>query len=264
MKNLIFLFTLTIFATISVTAQTVDEILEEHFAVIGQDKLLETNTFSTTGKIMQGQMEIPFTSYHKRPMYFRSEATFQGMEIITAFDGEEGWAVNPFAGSTDPIPMTAEQVDRMTLQADYDGMLHNYKAKDYQVEFIGTETVDDIETYVLKLTRPNGDIINTYIDSENYVILKTSTKMKMQGVEVETESFYSNYKYVNDMLSPFSLETKRDGQTVMQMTFDEVNYDLEIEESLFALPEVTAPTDSTDTTDTDEVKDKIESEEKPE
>ncbi|MBT8383500.1 MAG: hypothetical protein KJO59_14275, partial [Ignavibacteria bacterium] len=75
---------------------------------------------------------------------------------------------------------------------------------------------------------------------------------------------YSNYKYVNDMLSPFSLETKRDGQTVMQMTFDEVKYDLEIEESLFALPEVTAPIDSTDTTDTDEVKDKIESEEKPE
>jgi outer membrane lipoprotein-sorting protein len=245
-------------------AQTVDEILDEHFTVIGQEKLLQTNTFTTSGKIMQGQFEIPFTSYHKRPMYFRSEASFQGMEIITAFDGESGWAVNPFAGSTDPIPMTAEQIDRMTLQADYDGMLYNYAEKEYKVEFTGAETVDDIETYVLKLTRPNGDIINTYIDAENYVILKTSSKMKIQDVEVETESFYSNYKYVDNILSPFSLETKREGQTIMQMTFEEIKYGIEFSDSLFVMPEVLEPTDTTETTDTIESNDKSESEEIPE
>lgn len=249
MKNLIILSVTAFLIFPVINAQTVDEILEEHFVVIGQEKLLQTNTFSTKGKIMQGQIEIPFISYHKRPMYFRSEASFQGMEILTAFNGETGWAVNPFAGSSDPLPMTAEQVDRMKLQADYDGMLYNYQEKGYQVELTGIETVDDIETYVLKLTRPNGDIINTFIDAENYVILKTSSKLKMQDVDVETESFYSNYKYVNEILSPFSLETKRDGQTIMQMTFDEINYDVEIDDSIFIMPEVTAPTDSTDAPD---------------
>jgi outer membrane lipoprotein-sorting protein len=254
MKNLIILSVIAFLLFPVTNAQTVDEILAEHFKVIGQEKLLQTNTFSTKGKIMQGQIEIPFTSYHRRPMYFRSEATFQGMEIITAFDGENGWAVNPFAGSSDPLPMTAEQVDRMKLQADYDGMLYNYQEKGYQVELTGIESVDDIETYVLKLTRPNGDIINTFIDSENYVILKTSSKMNVQDVEVETESFYSNYKYVNEILSPFSLETKRDGQTIMQMTFDEIQYDLEIDDSLFVMPELTTPTDSTTVPDSTETK----------
>jgi outer membrane lipoprotein-sorting protein len=249
MKNLIILSFIAFLIFPAIYAQTVDEILAEHFAVIGQDKLMQTSTFSTTGKIMQGQFEIPFKSYHRRPMYFRSEATFQGMEIVTAFDGEIGWAVNPFAGSSDPLPMTAEQIDRMTLQADYDGMLYNYEEKGYQVELIGTEALDDIDTYVLKLTRPNGDVINTFIDTENYVVLKTSSKMKMQDVEVETESFYSNYKYVNEILSPFSMETKRDGQTIMQMTFDEINYDVEIDDSIFVMPELTAPIDSNDVPD---------------
>jgi len=249
MKNLILLSIVTLLLFPVINAQTVDEILSEHFNVIGQEKLLQTNTFSTKGKIIQGQFEIPFTSYHKRPMYFRSEASFQGMEIVTAFNGENGWAVNPFAGSSDPLPMTAEQIDRMKLQADYDGMLYNYQEKGYQVELTGIESVDDIETYVLKLTRPNGDIINTFIDTENYVILKTSSKMNVQDVDVETESYYSNYKYVNEILSPFSLETKREGQTIMQMTFDEIIYDVDINDSLFVMPELTAPTDSTDVPD---------------
>jgi outer membrane lipoprotein-sorting protein len=254
MKTLFMLLLVNFFCFLNLNAQDIDDILAEHFKVIGQEKLLETNTFSTSGKIIQGQFEIPFKSYHKRPAFFRSEASFQGMDIVTVFDGNSGWAVNPFAGSSDPLPMTSEQVDQMKLQADYDGMLFNYKEKGYLVELAGTETLDDIESYVLKLTRPNGDVINTYIDSENFVILKTSSEMKMQEVEVETESFYSNYKYINDILSPFSLETKRDGQTIMQMTFDEIKYDVEIDDSLFVMPELTVPTDTTEATDTDQIK----------
>jgi len=222
----------------------VDEILAEYFLVIGQDKLLKTETFSTKGKIIQGQLEIPFTSSHKRPMKFRSDASFQGMEIASAFDGERGWSINPFAGGTDPVPMTAEQLDKMIMQADYEGIYYNYEEKGYTVEFTGTEDIDDIETYKLKLTRPNGDVITSYIDSENYVILKTISKMKVQGVDTEAETIFSNYKYVDEILSPFAIETKMNGQTVMQMVFDEITYNVDVPDSLFEMPEVTAPADS--------------------
>jgi len=39
-----------------VNAQTVDEILANYFETIGQEKLLETETFTTKGKIIQGQL----------------------------------------------------------------------------------------------------------------------------------------------------------------------------------------------------------------
>lgn len=245
MKNLIGSFLISlIFISISFS-QTVDEILAEHFKAVGQEKLVATNTVMMKGKIIQQQFEIPFTSFQKRPMNFRSEAEFQGMKMLSGFDGTKGWSINPMMGSTDPQPMTEEQIDRMKIQADYDGLFYNYKEKGYTVEFTGKETVDDIETYVLKLTRPNGDIVTSYIDAENYVLLKAKSKMKIQGVDTETEMIFSNYKYVNEILNPFSMETKMNGQTVMQMSFDEISYDTDMPDSMFEMPEVSAPADTT-------------------
>ena len=245
MKKLIIPFLLSLIFIIPSFAQTVDEILAEHFAAIGQEKLMATNTFKTKGKIVQQQFEIPFTSYHKRPMKFRSEAEFQGMKISSAYDGNIGWYANPMMGSSDPQPMTEEQIEQLKTQADYDGVFYNYKEKGYTVEFIEKKPVDDIETYVLKLTKPNGDIIKYYIDAENYVLLKSENKIKMQGVDTESETIFSNYKFVNEILIPHSMETKMNGQTAMQMVFDEITYDVDIPDSMFEMPEVSAPADTT-------------------
>ena len=246
MKKLIIPFLLSLIFITASFAQTVDEILAEHFAAIGQEKLLATNTFMTKGKIVQQQFEIPFTSYHKRPMKFRSEAEFQGMKISSAYDGNVGWYANPMMGSSDPQPMTEEQIDQLKTQADYDGMFYNYEEKGYTVELAEKKIVDDIENYVLRLTRPNGDVIKYYIDAENYVLLKSENKIKMQGVETETETIFSNYKYVNDILIAFSMETKMNGQTAMQMVFEEITYDVEIPDSMFEMPAAEEQTDSTD------------------
>jgi hypothetical protein len=244
MKKLTISVIFSLLLITQVNAQTVDEILANYFETIGQDKLLETETFTTKGKIIQGQFEIPFTSHSKRPMKYRMDASFQGME-------EKGWNINPFAGQTDPVPMTAEELDRMKMEADYVGIYYNYEEKGYTVEFSGTEDVDDIETYKLKLTRPSGDVITSYIDSENYVILKTTSKIKVQGVDTEAETIFSNYKYVDEILNPFAIETKMNGETVVQMVFDEITYNVDFQDSIFEMPEVTAPADSLSETQDD-------------
>lgn len=246
MKNLVVSFLLTMILSSLSFSQTVDKILEQHFAAIGQKKLLATNTMSTKGKIIQGQFEIPFTSYQKRPMNFRSEAEFQGMKISSGFDGTQGWSINPMMGSTDPQPMTEEQIDRMKIQSDYDGLLYNYEEKGYTVELTGKETIDDIESYVLKLTRPNGDVITSYIDAENFVMLKMKSILKMQGVETEAETIFSNYKFVNDILIAHSMETKMNGETMMQMVLEEINFNTDMPDSMFEMPEVSAPADTTE------------------
>ena len=222
-------------------AQTIDEILEKHFEAIGQEYVLQKNQLTAKGKIVQGGMEIPFVSYIKRPASFRSEGTFQGMSFIQTYNGETGWSLNPFMGQSEPQPMTAEELDRMEFQADFDGPYYNYKEKGHKVELAGTETMDDIEVYVIKLTRDNGDVVTSYLDAENYVILKSESKMKMQGVDVETETIYSNYKYIDDkILQAYEIETKANGQTMMQMVFEEISFDTEIDDALFGKPEPAA------------------------
>lgn len=253
MKKIIFLLFLFAFSFPVTLAQledetnadTVDDILTLYFQTIGQDKLLATNTFITKGKIVQAQFEIPFTSYNKRPMNYKLEAEFQGMKIVSAFNGVSGWSINPMMGSSDPQPMTAEDVERTKLQADYDGMFYNYAEKGYKVEFIDKEYVDDIEVYVLKLTTPTDDIISSYFDTQNNVLLKSSSIMMVQDVETEFEMYFSNYKYIDEILIPFSIETKVNGNTVMNMVIEEVTYNVDIPDSLFEMPQTSAPSDST-------------------
>jgi outer membrane lipoprotein-sorting protein len=245
MKKLIIPFLLSLtFLSVSV-AQTADAVLVEYFETIGQDKLLETNTYVTKGKILQAEFEIPFTAYNKKPMSYRLEAEFQGMKIITAFNGVSGWSINPMMGSAEPQPMTDEQIEKTKLQADYDGIYYNYAEKGYTVEFVGKDFLDDIEVYILKLTTPTGDIITSYFDTENNVLLKSSSNMTMQDVETEFEMYFSNYKYVDEILVPFAIETKVNGETMMNMVIDEVTYNVDIPDSMFEMPEVTEPADST-------------------
>ena len=245
MKKLIIPFLLSLMIIATSFTQTVDAVLTNYFETIGQDKLLETDTYITKGKILQAQFEIPFTAYNKRPMNYNLEAEFQGMKIITAFDGESGWSINPMMGSTDPQPMTAEQIERTKLQADYDGMFYNYAEKGYKIEFVDKDFVDDIEVYVLKLTTPTDDIITTYFDTETNVILKSSSNMMVQGVESQFEMYFSNYKFVDEILTPFAIETKVNGETAMNMVVDEVTYNVDIPDSMFEMPEVTEPADTT-------------------
>ena len=227
---------LSLFFATQIFAQTVDEILQKHFEAIGQKKLLEKGQFVAKGKVIRGQMEIPYTSYHKKPMKFKSVATFQGMEIVQAFDGEKGWSINPFQGSTKPEPMTEEQNEKMKIQADFGGLFYNYKEKGYKVTLLGKETMDDVDVYVIQLVRPNGDDIKVYMDADNYVILKTKFKTKVQGVEREFETLLSNYKSIDGIVDPFDIETKYNGNTVSHIVIDSIDYNVDLPDSIFVMP----------------------------
>ena len=221
----------------SVQAQNLDEILKNHFDAVGQDKLLKLKTLSFSGKIIQGGMELPFNMYMSRPMKFRMDITVQGQKIIQAFDGEKGWYINPMMGTTDPQDMDPEQIKDMRKQADLDGELYNYEKKGSKLELIGTEDFEGTDVYKLKLTDKEGDITYMFIDSETYVIIKTTSKRMIQGTEIESESLLSNYQMIDGLAFPFSISTGANGQTMMEIEMEKVEFDNKMDNSFFAKPE---------------------------
>lgn len=52
-----------------------------------------------------------------------------------------------------------------STEADLDGQLVDYKAKGSTVELAGMETVEDRNTYKLKLTLKNGRSLYVWIDA---------------------------------------------------------------------------------------------------
>ncbi|OQY00143.1 MAG: hypothetical protein B6I20_09155 [Bacteroidetes bacterium 4572_117] len=245
MKKTILIIATLVVSVFAVQAQdmTLEKILESHFEAIGQEKLNDVKSITMTGKQMMQGMEFPFKVIIKRPDKLRVEATVQGNVMVQAYNGEEGWMVAPWLGTTDPQDVNEEQAKGFKDQSDMDGKLYNWKDKGYTVELIGTEDMEGTDVYKIKLTEKpekegeEGDVTFYFIDSDSFVFLKTSTKKNVQGNEVEIDNFSSNYKQVNGIAFAFSSETKMGGNTMTQMVIEEIKFDEEIDDKIFDRPE---------------------------
>ena len=236
MKKLLSLtFAIIITALFTVVqGQDLSEILDQHFDVVGQEKLIEVKTITVYGKIMQIGNEFPFVQKMKNPNKFRLEATMQGLKMIQAFDGENGWLIAPWIGP-DPQDLTGVQLKQAKEQTNIEGDLYNWEEKGHQAEYMGTEDMEGTEVYKIKLTKKEGDEIFYFIDSESYVMLKETRKMTVQGTEMEIESFPANYEMINGIAFPMSIKTNTMGQTT-EILFDSVKIDLEMNDSIFVRP----------------------------
>lgn len=217
-------------------AQTVDEILKKYFETTGQDKMVKVKTMTTTGKMSQGSMDLPFLLYNSRPLNLRMELTFQGQKIIQVFDGTNGWMINPMTGSMAPQDMPPVMIKQMKEQADMDGMLYNYKEKGSTLEFAGKEEMEGTEVYKLKLTNKDGDITYFYIDTDSNILLKTTAKRSIQGNEIEGSTLYGNYQMVEGIAVPFSITSVASGQPGAEIILEKVEFNKEVPDSLFSKP----------------------------
>jgi outer membrane lipoprotein-sorting protein len=230
------LLSLLFFLFSALSAQSVKEVLSNHFETIGQDKVLKVNTMTMSGKIIQQGMEFPILMKMKRPNKVRMEASVQGQKIITSYDGEVGWTVNPMMGSLDAQDLGPEQVKEMKTMGDMDGELYDYEAKGHTVEYLGEEEMEGTPTYKLKLTREDGDASIYYFDADSYVILKTESIRNIQGVEQTFEQYPGNYQMIDGMAIPFNITSKFQGATVMEIVIDTLEIDKEVPDSLFVRP----------------------------
>jgi len=117
-----------------------------------------------------------------------------------------------------------------------DGQLWNYKQKGHQLELDGTEEVDGEETYVLKLNKDSGNTDYYYLDKDNYRVVKVRSTAIMNGSEVETETFLSNYQDVEGYMMPFVTEQRFDGQTANRIIIEKVTFNEKMDDDIFSMP----------------------------
>src|ERR1035441_4034360 len=112
MKPIRVLFTLLFVLAISgkIFSQDAEEIVNKYIhAIGGLENIQAIKTIKLTGKVTAGGMDIPFTQTCKRPQMVLMESTIQGMTMKQAFDGIQGWTINPFMGKKDPDVMRSEE-----------------------------------------------------------------------------------------------------------------------------------------------------------
>jgi outer membrane lipoprotein-sorting protein len=198
--------------TVTGFSQTVDEIIAKNIAAKGGlAKIKAVQTERVEGSMEIGGMQANLVRIAKRPNKMRLEINLQGMTLIQAFDGQNGWQVVPFTGKKDPEPMTPDDQERVAQDADIDGPLVDYKEKGNKVELIGKEKMEGTDVYHLKLTLKSGDVRDLFLDAGSFLEIKSRSKTMRRGTEMVMDSSFSDYKEVQGLMVPFSIEIRTQG-----------------------------------------------------
>jgi hypothetical protein len=238
MKTFLRITLLFFLATGFASAQTVDEVITKHIAAMGgKEKLAALQTVKYTSSLDMQGMKIPIVLTIVNNKALRSDVTFQGMTQVSVMKDGAGWYISPFQGKTEPEKMNEEMLKQSQEQTDIAGPLFNYKEKGNTVELVGKEEMEGTEVFKIKIILKNGNTAYQFIDATSYLLLKEVRKQKLQDKEVESETLYSNYKMVEGVNFPFSIEIRNVGESAGQvMTVESVEVNLKVDDSIFAMP----------------------------
>ena len=228
-------------ASITTSAQKLSKVLKNYYEVNGIEKLLTVKNMGAEGNSIQFGMESPFKNIITSNGKFYLEVPVQGQLMKQGYNGEDAWIVMPWTGSDKPIDLGGPQRKAVRIQADITGMLYDYEKKGYETELLEKEDLEGTEVFVVKQTDKDGDTYTSYIDADNYVLLKMTTIMQVQGNEIEVETLMSNYKPYEGVMMAYNIEVKVDGQVQRQIIVEKVTFDIELDESIFDKPGTAAP-----------------------
>ena len=230
-----------VFCGVPLSAQSVDSIIGKYIQASGGiAKIQALQTLRRTGKYTGGGgFEAVVIQENKRPTSVREEFSIQGMTGINAYDGRDGWKIEPWQGKRDPESLGEDEMHGILDDADFDGPLVNYQAKGNKVEFQGTEQIEGSDAYKLKVTRPNGDVSFYYLDTEYYVPIRIDTQRMIRGAPQEFETSLGDYKQVNGVYLPFSSESGAKGSSSTdrgKITYDKIEANVPLNNARFTRP----------------------------
>jgi len=247
MKKIV-LIVLAVCASLTINAQTADEILSSYFENVGGlENWKKVTGIKMTAKLNQQGMEIPLDIYQLSDGRQMSLINFQGKELKQGvFDGETLWNTNFQTMKAEKSD--AEATANMKLNSnDFPDSFIDYKEKGYTVELLGKETIDGAETFKIKLTKEpvtidgkqEDDVSFYFFDTENFVPIAVQTEIKSgQAKGMISEVTFSDYQEVeNGLYYPFSMTQGIKGQPGQPITITTIELNPKVEDSAFTFPE---------------------------
>ena len=182
------------------------------------------------------QVQLPFRMELKRVRKSRFEIDFQGQTAIQVYDGTNGWKLRPFLNRREVEAYSQEELKAASAQSDLDGPLVDYASKGTKVERDGTEKVEGKDTYRLKLTLNNGQVVRAWIDAQTFLEVKIDgTPRRLDGKDHSVQVYYRDYQSVNGLVMPFLVETKVQGvPQTEKIVIDRVTVNPPLNDSRFA------------------------------
>ncbi len=252
LSTVILSFCFCLLTSLSVNAQSAEEIIATYLETVGGEEAISNiNTMTLVANSKFQGMEIPIKMYQKAPNMQRMDMIFQGKEITQmCYNGEVGWSTNFMTQEAEL--WETEDSENMKHQMDFPESFLNYADKGYSISLEEEKNVDGTDCFKIKLTKNpisiNGEEVENYsyyyFDKETFVpIMQEEFMHKGQMAGATTEMYFSDYQEVNGVYHPHAMSQKVNGQAMFDMVISEILINEEIDDSLFAAPEISATTD---------------------
>jgi hypothetical protein len=154
-----------------------------------------------------GQYVLGLVETKQRPDSIRTEISLQGLAQVQAYDGKEGWRIDPFGGRKDPERMPADDVREYAEDASIDGALADAAAAGSRIDYLGTEDIDGTPAHKLKVTRKDGGVQYVYLDPDYFLEIRVESQRTVRGVKRTAVTDYGNYEKVGGVYWPLSIES---------------------------------------------------------
>lgn len=229
----------------SANAQTADDLIAKNLAARGgADKLAAIHAIVTSGELrFPGDFKLAYKETRMRldpaNAAVRVDASLQGLTVVQAYDGKDGWRINPFEGRKDAERMGADETRELADEGSIDGALLAAHIKGSQVDYLGREDIDGTEAYKLRVTQTDGTVFTYYLDPDALLEIKVIERRTIRGAEKETETDLGDYELVNGVYFPFSLASgpKDSADSDKQViTISSAQANTPVAPTLFAMP----------------------------
>jgi len=219
-------------------SQSIDEILEKYYETMGGlERLRTVKSMKKMGKyifVAQGGWEMSMTMWYKTPNKIKTEGLVRDQKIIQAFDGKTAWYIHTLSGVTEPELMSEEQANETKNNLDLYPLV-DYRNKGHKLELLGKEVLDGIEVFKTKLTRKSGSEVIYFIDGKNGMVLRDNSTVTRGEADFIAERILGDYRKVDWLLVPFSIEGRVDGNTMLKILWEKVEINLEMNDSIFKM-----------------------------
>ena len=230
MKKLVFVLT-GLIAVAVINAQSLNEIVKNYSSAMKSDKLASITSIKITGKMSAMGMEMPMVMFMKNPNKIKVTYSFNGQDMVSVFDGEKGYMINPMMGSSKPVELSSDQLKQVQNNNAFRNELLNY-FKNGQLTLEGQENVNDKPAFKLK-ANVGGSPIYMFLDKGSYMLVKTTTTVDQMGTSMNVDSYMTDYIDIEGVVMPKKTTAIANGMEAAVITLDKIEVNIPMDDSFF-------------------------------
>ena len=165
-----------------------------------------------------------------------SKAGDMDFKFIQVVNGNKGWI--KFGDNTMDMNEDMLKEAREQMNASNISHLTPLLGKDYKLSGLGEMKVGDRPAIGVRVERKDYRDVNLFFDKEKGLLLKSESRGKdaMSGQEYTGETFYEDYKKVDDMMVAHKVTIKRDKKVFVEGETTSVKYSEKLDDKVFDKP----------------------------